>query len=563
MSSPWPLRVLAAAGLLVPAGLHVDYVLHDARLPRDLGLFYERLPQVHAALAGGEGPTLEQALRPLLHRTGGWYELFLALWLRVFGLSVEAFQAVDVLALVLLLCLCGLVGRALARPRAGVLALVLAGGLPYVSIFPRMSWIHVVEAVLVLGAALPWLRDPTLGRARAVAATIACGALALLLRPSALPWLGPLALAMVVGVQGRRPSWKRLALVAVGWLLAALPALLELQRYLTTKVAARARYAHDVPALGEQLLVGVGVVGGPVALLGLLALWLRGSEARRGPTLLLATWAALPFLLWGLFRAGMDNFTPGFAALAVLGGLGLARLGRVGPVLAVTALLLPTLPRLPGLSTHGGALGQVAAATGMPPKANLQSLYRPYTEFGRDHIAALLAASCPPDQRCRLAVDQGLNVPYSEAPGRLGLYLAGHTRVDVIDLRAAQPTGELDRVHALVHWDCGDRDIAWRQRFPLGMDQLLVLLGDRGFAPLWHKRASTECVVVWFTPGGAPLVEDATLPGDGVRGVAGPGFSAPKGVDPRALGTGEEEDRTAAEEAREMRKPMGHSRARQ
>ena len=551
----WALGLLAAG---LPAALHLDWILRDARLPRDLGLFYQRVPRVWALLTGAGGEA-EAVLRPLLEQSGGWYEALLAAWLALVGRSPLAFQVVDLAWMLLLFGLVAVSAAVLTRggsgavrggstavrggspvvrgssgaprapqmaSRAAILALLLAAGMPFLAIFPRLSWIHVPEAALVLGAALPWLRDPTLGRG--VLAPALLGALAILLRPSALPWLAPLGLVMAMGVDGRRPSGSALVRIGGAWLLAALPALLALGRYLGPKVDARERYARDVPPFLEQVLLGAGPLAPVAALVG-VALALR--HERRAPVRLLLGWVALTVLLWAAFRAGMDNFLVGFAALAVLGGAGLARLPRLGPLLALAPWLLLHLPRLLPPPTEPSALSPVLGALSLPPQASLHSPYRPYTAWGRDPLASLLTASCPPQGRCTLAVDQGLLVPYSEEAGHLELFLARHDRVDLIDLRGDAPMQGLPRVHALVHYACGERDLSWRQRYPRSLTLIARLVRGQELQPAWTRALSRDCRVVWLTPDGQWQDPDAVPPGcEDLRFVELPDLSrAPAG----------------------------------
>ncbi|MCK6503110.1 hypothetical protein L6R53_06900 [Myxococcota bacterium] len=529
----WTLGLVAAG---VPAALHVDWILRDARLPRDLGLFYQRVPQVWAWLVG-EGGEADATLRPLLSHSGGWYEALLAGWLALVGRSPATFQVVDLAWMLALFALVAVAAAAVSdvgghtrdagagarAARAALLALLLAAGSPFLAIFPRLSWIHVPEAVLILGAALPWLRDPTLPRGAGWSGLL--GALAVLLRPSALPWLAPLGLAMAAGVDGRRPPPRTLAVVAGAWLLGAAPALVSLGRYLGPKVEARERYARDVPPLLEQVLLGAGPLVPVAALVGGAFFLARG---RRAPGRLLLSWVALTLALWAAFRAGMDNFLVGFAALAILGGAGLAHLPRLGPALALAPWLLLHLPRLLPPPAEPSALSPLLGALSLPPQASLHSPYRPYTAWGRQELAQLLAASCPDQGRCTLGVDQGLLVPYSEEPGRLELFLAGHDRVDLLDLRGDAPLEGLPRVHALVHYACGERDASWRLRYPRSLTLIARLVRSQELRPAWTRTLSRDCRVLWLVPDGQ-WVQPAAVPADGddLRFVALPDLARP------------------------------------
>jgi hypothetical protein len=526
-------RALGLLAVLVPAALHVEWIATDTRLPRDLGLFYQRVPHVWAWLTG-QGGDARTALWPLLERSGGWYEALIAGWLALVGRSPAAFQALDLAWMLAIFAVVAAGAAAVTggsgharqagagdRPaRAALLALLLAAGMPFLAIFPRLSWLHVPEAALVLGAALPWLRDPALARGAWVSALL--GALAILLRPSALPWLLPLGVAMAAGVDGRRPPWRHLAGVGAAWLLAAAPVLVQLGRYLAPKVDARERYARDVPPLLEQVLLGAGPLVPAAALVGAVIFLRRG---RRAPGRLLLVWVGLTVALWATFRAGMDNFLVGFAALAVLGGAGLAHLPRLGPALALLPWLLLHLPRLLPPPAEPSALAPVLGALSMPPQASLHSAYRPYTAWGRQELAALLAASCPAQGRCVLAVDQGLLLPYSEEPGRLEIFLAGHDRVELLDLRGDTPMEGLPRVHALIHYACGARDLSWRQRYPRSLVLIARLVRSQELRASWTRALSRDCRVTWWTPDGQWVQPGAVPVGEDLRFVELPDLS--------------------------------------
>lgn len=539
--SAWILGLAAAA---VPVALHAHFIAADARLPRDLGLFYQRMPRAWHFLTG-EGGTLGQIASDLGDRPGGAYEALLALWLHLVGRSPAAFQVLDIGWMVSVLALCAACTVAIVSPKAharatgaspaptaAVIAVLLAGGMPFLAIFPRLSWIHVPETALILGAALPWLRSPTLERGLWWTALL--GAAAIQLRTSALPWLAPLAVGLVLGVDGRRPPLRRLAVIGLAWLLAALPSLVGLLSYLSPKLDARMRYARDVPPFAQQVLIGAGPIVPLLAVGGALLAW---RHRRSAPVRLLTAWSLLTVLLWAGFRAGMDNFLVGFAALAVLTAVGLSHQPRLGLALAVLPWLLLHLPRFlpapPEPSIRADTLGKL----NQPPHASLHSPYRPFTQWGRAHLDSLLLASCPSSGQCKVAVDQGLLTPYSEEPGRLELFLAGHDAVDLVDLRAEGRAIELPQVHALVHYDCGDRDLSWRQRFPRSLDRLFHLIEEQELEPAWSKEVSGDCRVLWFTPDGAAL-DPAALPDDGddLSTLKLPAMTGPRSPHPLDVG---------------------------
>lgn len=546
------LAVILVTGLL-PILQHLHFILVDQRMPRDLGNFYNDLPdfwrQLHGQQArfGPDGP-------PQPWDSGVWYEWLLALWLSITGPGGPAFRVFDLVWQSAILLFVGMGAAALVRlvdrPRepdngsdtearaltAAAFALVLTGSMRSLVVMPRLSWIHVVELALLFGAAVPWLRDPTLRRGFLPTALL--GALVLLLRSSGLPWIAPLALAILVGVGGRRPDLPRLAFIGTAWFLAALPSLIGIVDYLGPKLNSRARYAQNVAPFTEQVLDLAGPFAPVAALAGVL---LAGRKLLGVPQGLLLIWALSPLALWAIFRAGMDNFLVGFAAFAILASLGLARRPAIGAVLVLPGWLLITLPRVLPAPAPESTAARLLQRAHLSVRPTLRDVYVPFTEWGHPQLEALLDATCPQTGTCVLAVDQGLLVPYSEDAGTLETFLLGRGNgLDLLDLRSGRHGQTGTRVNALITYDCGWQDQPWRQRFPNSLERLQMTIKSQRLRTAWMATVGGECIVHWLTPGGrVPRAE--LLPSNWDPPVGSvPTYEAPRGANrPRPVRTGE------------------------
>ncbi len=518
--------VAAGLGLVVPAALHLRFLLVDQRLPRDLGNFYDLVPSFWNLLNDGLVRWGPQG-RPAPWDSGVWYQGALALWLSLTGPGAIPFRLVDLGWMALNLLLVGLAAAALVRARGGdrgeqraalAIAVLLAGGSRVMTIVPRMSWLHVVEVGLVFLAAVPWLRDPRLRRGAPLVAL--AGALALLLRSSGLPWVLPLGVAIVIGVGGERPDGKRLGLIALSWLLAALPSLIKLADYLGPKIKARERYARNVGQIQDQVMSLLGPLLPALLIIGLLGLLAlaRGRKGREGaaafpwiPVLLLLAWGAGSFLLWALFRAGLDNFLVGFAALFALAGAGWARWPRVGLALALPSWLLiaaaQLLPEPAPTSWWAGAMMRIH----LPMHPGLRDTMLPYTNWGRVHMGQLLDATCPPQGRCVVSVDQGWLVPYSEDAGNLEVFLMNRQQVDLFNLSSPGAETGIVASHALLHYECGRGDQMWRERYPKSLSRVHATVNALQMRLAWMHDMGEDCIVQWWTPGGR-VRDESRLP---------------------------------------------------
>lgn len=533
MSRPHPARVLELGLVLLGLGLHAAFALLDARLPRDLSLVLVAVPDLAAALRAGE---LGTVLAAFLEQ-GGWWQVLVALASLLPLPGGLALQLVFGGALGGALLAAGAVARRLGGAWAGPAAVALCLGTPGLVVQARSGWIHVPEAALVTGCVAVWLADPDLSRRRSQVGLALLGGLALLLRASATGWLGLLALALALHLG--RAGWRRLLLPGLAWAVAAIPVLVALEGYLGAKAGARAGYLSAVPPLWPQLLGWLALLPLVAGLLGTALLLLRsprGTLQRPGARLLLA-WGQVPILAYAVSRAGVDNFTPGAVALAVLGGWGLAgedtpwpRPRRVlGLVTALAAALALGLPQL--LPPVKGPLHGVLVGLGVPAGPGLTNQALPWMLWGQRDVDALLAASCPEplgEADCFVAVDQGLYLPGGEEPGRLELFLADLDHVHLVDLRDRAAGPETPEVHGAMRYDCQGSDGSFTSRFPEARGNLEALAAAQGLEQVWTSWIGGPCSAHWLTPGGAVLRPEL-LPGSGPREVPA-GMGPPQGA---------------------------------
>jgi len=477
-----------AAPLAVVAS-HLGWLWRDTRMPTDLSLFWSDLPEFASAVAGEGALPRDAVLEP-----GAWLQLAMALAQWVAGPSALVFQLGDALWLGILMVS---VSRLLDRfvgPLAALSATCLVGTLPAVIVYARMGWVHLPEAALVTAAMAVWACGRP-GRLQTASVAV-LGALALALRPSAVVWLGPFA----VGLIAQRAPWP----IAVAWALGALPAALSMPRYIDAKLSARARYALDVPALGEQLTGLLGCLGTGGLLLGgaLLAvrLW-RGPRPHLAALALAVVYSATPLVLFFAFRAGLDNFTLGFVSAAVLAGIGLS-VSRWTTGCAVVAMALFT--GLQHVPPPPPSVDPILAPLRLPVDLQLRNAWRPFVGWSADDLTSLLRASCPED-RCVLATDRALARPDGEEPGHLVLFLLGlDDRVELLDLRHVGRQMP-EHVDALLRFDCPTLESAWIRRYPDSLTVRAHLVDTLSLQDTWMRRVDQQCAVRWMTPHGAFL----------------------------------------------------------
>ena len=506
-ATPTPyVRWFARCGIpLVVVLSHLGWLWRDTRMPTDLSLFWSEMPVLAAALSSSEGVSWSALVAP-----GGWLQFGMAAAQALAGPSALLFQLSEVFWLgVLMLAVAGLVERA-AGARAAIAVGGLLGSLPAVVVYARMGWIHLPEAALVSSVAAVWWCAPP-GRSRTAGVAV-LGALALTLRPSALVWLAPMVLVLI---RARAP-WP----IALAWILGAVPALASLPLYLDAKVAARARYALDVPALLQQLPGLLGGVGALAMGAGMVLMVVRGRGLRlRGAPLFVTLVHALtPVVLFFVFRAGLDNHTQGFVALAILGGIGLSSSRWSTGLIVVGFGLFTGLQHVP---TPSGPQQHVVGALHMPMQRQLRNAWRPFVGWSADDVASLLQATCP-DGPCVLATDRALGRPDGEEPGHLVLFLLGlDKQVQLVDLRMAGR--EVPRhVDALLHFDCPSLEPVWNRRYPDSVALRTQVVNHFALRESWVRGVDHQCVVRWMTRHGKlarpDLAPDGELSHPGARG---------------------------------------------
>ncbi|MED5372627.1 MAG: hypothetical protein VX899_16545 [Myxococcota bacterium] len=543
MSLPGRWRTLSALAVVFTLLLHMRFLSMDTRLPADLGQYFVALPELYRALF--DGAPLGPALSDTFTRPGGWWNLVLALWLGLTGKTSMAWQLLDLSALGVLLALSGSVGDKVGRGPGRLAFTLLVAGNPMVLFGARATWVHLHEAVLLMAMLHLWLDDLRLERPRSLWSLGLLGALAIGLRPSALPWLGTLGLGIAVGRDGQRPSIKRLALLAGIWLLACVQLAPYLQRYLEAKAAARDRYEARVPQLSHQAVTALGRMAFPLALGALgLSLPLGGPFAPRrvdGPRLVAYAWVLLPIGLTISSKAGLDNFFPLALGLGWMAADIAGRWRWTVPIWAAPYLLM-SLPQLLPPMPKDGPVGQFLGRNGIPMDSGPNSLYRPYRAFSAQETLELIQASCPdPGQPCDLVVDQGLFSAFGESSGALPLFLATDQPLRLVELRSPELPPDLQPA-ALVHWRCGaedPREQMWRQRWPHSLRALTEMGREHQLALAW-KRELGDCELQWYTPQGLVMdpmllphpgpVEDRlkVAPGAGMQGVNQDGRPRPR-----------------------------------
>jgi len=476
-------RILAGTIALAILLSHTIFLFQDGRLPTDMGLTWTHLPALYEALLSG-------GAWPALHHPGLWLEFVVAVVFQFTAPTATVFGSLDLIWLSAILWGSWWVAKQLAGPRAGLGAIVVIGMLPAVVLQARMSWVHIPETALLIGL-VGTLSGANPSRSRTAILTV-LGFLALTLRPSALVWIVPVLL-----LQRWHPPQKRLSRPTLAiWALGTLPTIVGLPTYLDAKLDARVRYTLDVPPLSDQIPDQMGGLGLPVALLGLaFALpWL--FRRRRDPMVgELVIWSLLPIALFLGFRAGLENFTPGFAAIAILAGIGLARHTALLGLGMVAWMAFTTLQHSP---MPTGAIAQLAEAARLPLAPRLRNSWRPYTTWTADDLAQLVGATC--DRRhCAIATDQGLLRPDGEEPGHLERFLLHETPIVLHSLRT--PDHDPDKaIAAVIHYDCPTLETSWRRRHPHSLGQYREVVQQHNLLVSWSRRIDPQCVVYWLTP---------------------------------------------------------------
>jgi len=447
------------------------YFAVDGRIPRDPGLYWADLPRVWRALGGGRW----EMVGPVLLRPGGWLVVLMATVGRI-SRDVWLMELLSVVSVATVVDCAGRLGATVGRQQdaaaavwGGWLGAVLAAGMPLVVVQGRLPWIHLPEAALLGVLMVVLTEDPKLSRWTSWGVAAVAGLLLASVRHSGLVWL----LTVVPLLRGR--AWWLL----LPWGVGALPSVGAMLPYLLAKTAARESYASRLPSLMVQSGRMLGVWTVAVVSVG-LGLRLRHRRWDRlawvaGAQLLTAG------LLWMVFRAGIDNFTPMALGLVILAAGGT---GRWTTGLATAgALWVWTLSFVP---------------VGAPDFRTLHTRWRAPEVRA---IRQLLKASCV-EGPCRVGADSGLFMPDGEEPGRLELWLLGLDKVELIDLRAGPRVLAQTPVEAVAHWDCGERDAVWLERFPRSLKWQRLGRNQWRLAPAWVFRPDDQCALVWWTPDG-------------------------------------------------------------
>ncbi|MFT5586687.1 MAG: hypothetical protein ACI9VR_004286 [Cognaticolwellia sp.] len=483
--------------VLLTLALHLAYLSQDSRLPADLGQYYVPLPDLYRAL---NGESWQGVWPALMERPGAWYNLLTATWLSLVDKSAAAFQMLDLLWFGGLLFIGSSVGFVLGGERGRLAAATVLCATPMVVLSARTSWVHVPEATLLLAMLRIWLGDPTLSKRRSVFGLALLGALCLSLRPSALPWLATFLGAALWGVDGKRPSWKKLVWIVVTWALASIQMLPYIETYLAAKAMARSRYMERVPELLTQLIGAVGVLGGLASVVGAI-LGLRKPD---GLYALAWVFVLLPLLLTTLSGAGLDNFLPLAIGLALMAARNTDRhpwsvgLWALPLLVLVSPQLLTDLPK-------DGVLHKAFGLLQTPANPGPNNRLRPFQELAGDELFSLIEASCPdPRAPCTLLIDQGLFEPYGESMGELPLFLTWERRTELVSLAQGDLPTQINP-DAMVHWSCteekAEEERIWRNRYPQSGRKAMEL-SERFDLRLAWKRDLRGCSLMWLTPGG-------------------------------------------------------------
>ena len=496
--------------VLLTLALHLVYLSQDTRLPADLGQYYVPLPGVFHALNGGSWQGVWPAL---IERPGAWYNLLTAVWLTGVDKSAAAFQMLDLIWFGGLLFIGSSVGSVLGGERGRLAFATVLCALPMVVLSARTSWVHVPEAALLLAMLRIWLGDPTLSKRLSIVGLGLLGALAIGLRPSALPWLGLLSGAMLWGFQGQRPKWPSLAWILAIWALSCIQILPYLETYLAAKAMARARYLERVPELLPQLIGAVGVLGSLAA----VAVGVLGFRRPDGVLALAWGFVVVSLLLTLSSGAGVDNFLPLALGLAIIAAQTAQRRPWTGAIWAVPLLGL-ALPQICTELPKDGALSQAFGALRIPAHPGSKNRLRPFEDLVADELLQLIDASCPyPEAPCTILVDQGLFQPYGESIGELPLFLASESQAHLLSLARGELPQTLNPA-ALVHWSCTgeeqqEEERIWRSRYPQSGRNLMTVSETHSLRLVW-QRPIRNCTLMWLAPGGSvPAMERLPFPG--------------------------------------------------
>lgn len=515
----WSLALPAALAAL----LQVLFFSVDGRIPWDPARLFTDVPLLWQALHSEPSRALVHGLT----HSGGWYELLLAVLLRLHRAPwvVEAVLVGWVALLVL--STTGLTRR-LAGERAGLLAGLVVAGAPSVLLLGRHLWVHLPEAALMTSMAWAWAADPRLKRWRTVALLAVLGLLLARLRPSGLVPLGLLSLTLLLvpGDQGwRHKPWSRLAPLLLlfgataGWMLWGLT---EYQQ-----VKGPPGLFHHEPLAWSlpQTLWALGPAGAVLLGVGLVSLalaWRAAPPSREHRSLwaLVALWTLAPPLLMLRYHSGAGDFTWLAPVAAVLTGAGLVRLGP--SALAVASLPLALAAVVPWTGSPG--LADLWGST-VHPLPSDQRLVQ--TRWSQPVLRAI-SESCPHDQPapCHVIAPAGLFHPLrSEDLGLLELFLLGRDTVELRGLGDRVPRGwKRWGVHGMAVWECAPEEHAeWLDKYPGLIPSTADLVESLDLVATQQVQLGT-CTWSWLRPPPAQAdpqlrwsVEDYRAMGEALR----------------------------------------------
>lgn len=515
----WDVLTLAVILLLVAA--HLRYALLDQRLPHNTNVTYFFCHLFHE-MGDADGPA--QALRNAALGMAGWYNLSIAVAMKIVGRAPMVLHLFNAAWMALVLLGTALIARRLWGPAAAFAAVVLIPPDGYdLVMMARVSGIHIPEMALLLGVLVPLIFDPRLSRWSTAVVVGLAGAGALSMRLSSLIWMTtllPLLLACVWHGPQRKDAVKKIGVVFALWALAAPPIFVYIRTYVGDKLGHHAEFAAD-RSLSWFYSMFTNDLGGPVFWIGLGLAAVTAVLWRPLPTrflLVLLSWWGLSCLLMVLFVAGARDFPMYYVAFALLVAGALSRL----PSPLLLLLLLIWGPRyvtqfLPAPSAR--AVSQVVHDVPAAHDDSILNHYRVYEGLGGSQFGALLRSTCPEDERktCRILIphDQGLCTPqpWDSGISDMEIFFLGRTHVHVDRLpadRDRRPANERGPPHALGGFFCTQED----ERTALDPREQVRFRSEQtirryGFREVWRAQVDSDCQYVWSTPDGTVRRRDS------------------------------------------------------
>jgi hypothetical protein len=524
-----------AAALAVTIAAEVAWRMVDARLPTSDAGPLGAVADAYWALASGATAAREGVA--ILTQPGGWYAWLVAGALRGFGRTLGVFDGVSTGVWAAGLLVAGLLARRRGGGRAGAVAVLLVGAMPWLTFLARRHNAGVMEGVLAILLLYVVSGDRSLARARTGASVGVVGAVLLALGGNAWVWVATLLPALLWPGRWPRP-WRLLAVLAL-WSAGATVGIVDLGTTI-----APAPGAWDLEKLGVSFGRVRGLVDTPANIVLLVAacIWLvttvRGVQAwsaaralrpppakpapgakkarpaptpdtERAATVVLVVWTLAPLVLGVFLRPSPEAYPAAALALAVLAA---GPLGRTLAGLGVAAVAwgLFTLPQ--GFQPpEGAARALLATDVGV---RNVDVPYRPHTAWTARTLGALLDATCRSDgwASCRVVLDQGLAGPDSDDPGRLTRFLLAEERVALSSVyEASRARNDPRPMDAVLTWDCGVLDDRWRLRAPDAAEHLARLATSHDLTEVWSGRVDPACTAHWLAPRGK-LAHPEALP---------------------------------------------------